>query len=300
MLIWDDAITICQKTTNDNSSDALTYLKLLMNYGYKSLLIAFGRSVIEDTKTAVTVADQQYYQAPRNFLWLKSLTVTIGSTVYPVFEEESQENWDIMNMTTQSSTIPTKFFIRRNFGISGDEIGLWPVPSTADYTITMIYEATDRDLTQTKYTAGTVTATNGSAAIVGSGTTFTAAMIGRYLNITDSAGDGMWYKVSARSSNTAITLENVYEGSTLSGTYQIAEAFNLPEDMQILPVHYAMYWYFSGKGNKDKMSEHMALFNQGFEVGRRRYGAKTRNPLLRGRGMKMGGSNPMYFPESIV
>jgi hypothetical protein len=300
MLIWDDAITICQKTTNDNSADALTYLKMLMNHGYKTLLASFGRSVTEETKTALTVEDQQYYQMPRDFLWLKSLTITVGDTVYPIFEEESQENWNLMNMTTQTSSIPRKYFVKRRFGIGGDEIGLWPIPSTADYTLTMVYETTDRDLAQTKYTTGTATVTNNSASVVGIDTVFTAAMIGRYFNITDSAGDGMWYRVSARSSNLGITLENVYEGTTLTGNYQIAEAFSLPEDLQTLPIHYALYFYFSGKGNKEKMSEHMALFNQGYATGRTRYGTKSRDPLLRGKGLSMRGSNPIHFPESIT
>lgn len=299
MLIWDDAITICQKTTNDSSSDALSYLKMMMNHGYKTLLATFGRSVTEETKTAVTVANQQYYQMPRNFLWLKSLTVTVGSIVYPVFEEESQENWNLLNMNTQTSTVPQKYFIRRRFGLGGDEIGFYPIPSTSAYTITMIYESSDKDLGVVKYTTGSVTATNNSTAIVGSGTAFTNAMIGRYLNITDSASDGMWYKIVARASNTAITLENVYEGETVSGNYQIAEAFNLPEDLQTLPVHYALYFYFSGKGNEKKMSEHMGLFNQGYKIGRDRYGGKSRDPLLRGATKSMRRGYPSHFPESI-
>lgn len=299
MLTWDDAITICQKTTNDNSSDSLSYLKTLMNHGYKTLLATFGRSVTEKTKTTVTVADQQFYQMPRDFLWLKSITVTVGSTVHPVFEEESQENWNILNMTKQTSTIPKYYFVRRRFGLGGDEIGLYPIPSTSGDTITMVYESSDRDLAVDKYTDGTVTLTTNSATVTGIGTTFTDAMIGRYLKSTDVAGDGMWYKIVARSSNTNITLENVYEGTTLTGNYQISEAFNLPEDLQILPIHYALYFYFSGKGDKDKMSEHLGLFNQGYEIGRRRYGGKTRDPILRGKWLSMRGSNPTYFPESI-
>jgi hypothetical protein len=271
-----------------------------MNHGYKTLLASFGRSVTEKTKTAVTVADQQYYQMPRDFLWIKSITVTVGSTVHPVLEEESQENWNVLNMTTQSSTVPKYYFVRRRFGLSGDEIGIYPVPSTAGYTITMIYESSDRDLAVDKYTTGTVTLTAGSATVTGIGTVFTAAMVGRYLKSTDVAGDGMWYRIVSRSSNTDITLENVYEGTTLTGNYQIAEAFNLPEDLQTLPIHYALYFYFSGKGNEKKMSEHMGFFNQGFAVGKLRYGAKTRDPLLRGTRSSGRGSSPMHFPESIT
>ena len=299
MITWDDAITICQKKTNDSSSDSLTYLKLMMNVGYKTVLSKLNRAVTEKTKTAVTVADQQYYQAPSDLLWIKSLTISDGSTVYPIMEEEAQENWEYLNMTTQTSTIPRLFYVRPGFGINGLEFGLFPIPSTSDYTVYMTYASNDKDLSVDAYTTGTVTLTSGSADVVGIGTTFTSAMIGRYLKPTSTSGDGMWYKVSARSGNEAITLENVFEGTTHTGTYQICEIFALPEDIQMLPVDFALWHYFSGKGNKDKMSEHFNLYTAGLQEAKRTYAKKTSNPIIRSsRGYSRG--YPSNFPTSIT
>ena len=69
--------------------------------------------------------------------------------------------------------------------------------------------------TVAKYATGTITATNGSATITGSGTTFTAAMVGRKLIV---GGDSTAYVIKTFTSATSITLESVYQGTTVSGS----------------------------------------------------------------------------------
>ncbi len=64
------------------------------------------------------------------------------------------------------------------------------------------------------YTTGDITVTNGSGAVVGNGTTFTSAMVGRYLYI-DSATTK--YRISAFTDTTNITITPVYRGTTASG-----------------------------------------------------------------------------------
>ena len=302
MLIWDDAQQECKDSTNDASSASLTFFKRNMNTGYKYILSDLARTVTEKTQTALTVASQQNYQLPPDCLWVKSITVTVGSTVYPVYEEESQEKWNIYNQQSQSRSYPDVFFIRPGFGYSGGEISFYPTPSTAGYTITIVYEATDKDLSQDKYTTGTVTVTNGSATVTGSGTTFTANMVGRFFNVSANTGDGMWYKVATRNSNTEIILENVYEGSTGAGVaYQIAEAFNLPEEMHILPVDYALWRYYLGpKKDVKQANTYYQLFIAGLEQGKLRYGTKTRSNIVREKKSRhLGQVYPGHFPSSI-
>lgn len=73
-----------------------------------------------------------------------------------------------------------------------------------------------RGSTNANYTTGTITVTNGSATITGSGTswaTTTNAVVGEYIKLPD----GKWYMISAIGSNTSITIEVEYQGSTLAG-----------------------------------------------------------------------------------
>lgn len=301
MIPWDDAYLNCQDLASDSTATSLTFFKRMMNAGYKYILADLGRSVGEKRYTASTVASQQYYTLPSDYLFLKAVTITVGGQVHPVFEEEAQEMWDLMNVTVQTSDIPEKYFLRPSFGIGGVEIGFAPRPSTAGNTITVTYEATDKDLSQDKYIGGNIAVTTGSASVVGTGTTFTAAMVGRYLKL--DSGDGQWYKVQSFTSTTSITLENVYEGSSLSGqSYQIAEIFALPEEMQMLPVYYALWFYFMGpKKDKDQATIYRGLFIDELEKGRGRHATKSRSNIIRGNSFynRFPKATPAYFPSTV-
>ncbi len=68
------------------------------------------------------------------------------------------------------------------------------------------------------YTTGTLSVTNGLTAIVGVGTTWTSAMVGRSILLED-----FWYEITARTDNTHITIGSPYLGTTIAGgTYTIA------------------------------------------------------------------------------
>lgn len=79
-----------------------------------------------------------------------------------------------------------------------------------------------RGSTNANYTTGTLTATNASATVTGSGTswnTITNAIAGEYIKLPD----GKWYKITAIASDTSLTIERTYQGSTLAGqTYTIS------------------------------------------------------------------------------
>ena len=303
MIIWDDAKTTMQRLAGDTNSDYSSFLELMANTGYKEILAELGRPVIEKTKTSVTVANQQGYQMPPDFNFLKSIKVTVGSTKYTPDEEESQEQWDYLNSQVRSGDVPELYFIRPRFGFQGTEVQLYPIPSTSANVITVVYEAIDRDLSQTKYTTGTIAVTNGSAVVTGTGTTFTASMVGRYFQITSATGDGLWYKVASFSSATSITLENYYQGTTVSGvTYQIAEAFGLPEDLHMLPIYYACWHYALFRRDKSRTDEYSGLYTLGVNQAKRRYGTKARSNIIKGKQRlnSSGGSYPSFFPSNIT
>jgi len=301
MILWDDAITTCQELAGDDDSTIQTFLKRMMNHGQQIIYAQLGKVWTEKTKTTVTVEDQQYYQMPRRFKYPKSITVTVGSTIYPLIEEESQEMWDLLNRNTQTSAIPSKYFVRPRFGIDGTEIGIWPVPSTDDYTITVVYESSAKDLSQSAYTTGTVTVTNGSATLAGSSTVWIAPMVDRYFTVTDATGDGNYYRITARSSNTALTIENNYEGTTTAGAgYKIAEAFQLPEEMHMLPIYYALWHYFKMQQNKDEAQQYQILFSTGLLESKRYLSTKSTSNIIRSHNLL--GLQPDYprnWPASI-
>jgi hypothetical protein len=62
------------------------------------------------------------------------------------------------------------------------------------------------------YSTGNVTIANGDTTVVGSGTTWTAGMVGRYILL-----DGIWYEILTRVDNTHITIDG-YNGTDLTNS----------------------------------------------------------------------------------
>jgi hypothetical protein len=104
---------------------------------------------------------------------------------------------------------------------------------------------TDKDLpylmsdgvitTVAPYQTGTITVTNNSKTVTGSGTTFTSAMVGRKIRVH---GENAYYRIGAYVSATELTLEVVYQGDTDSAlTYSIfKDEYRLPADLDVYKV----------------------------------------------------------------
>lgn len=89
--------------------------------------------------------------------------------------------------------------------------------------------------TGTSYTTGTVTVTTSTGAVAGSGTTFTAAMVGLGFKAT---GHTVWYRIKTYSSATAIVIEDdkddatsAYTGGAISGGTAYEIEANTPVDI---------------------------------------------------------------------
>lgn len=282
MIDWDSSQTIAQNLSSDTTSSTLTILKQMENIGYKLVLSELGRTVTEKTTSdtdIVTVASQQFYDLPMDCLFPKTITVKVGSIRYHVIECEDQESWDLLNQNTQTGDIPQAYFVRPSFGVGGSTLGLYPKPSSASNPIVVIYEVIDKDLSVDVYATGTVTFTNADATITGSGTTFTSAMVGRYIYCSN---DGFWYRIITYTSATSIEIERNWAGTTTAGlTTNIREIFALPEEMQILPVYFALAHYFAIKKDKDQENKYWTLFVAGIASGKQRWGTKTRSNVSR-------------------
>lgn len=294
MLIWDDAIDFCQWKTKDYTTETQTKFKLLMNMGYKEILAEFRRNQTVSTKTASTVADQRSYMMPPEFLMPKKVRAKVGSTWYPVQIIDSEEEFDDISSQDRTSTRPTAAYFRFRFGVGGTEMLLDPIPSGTSTTLEISYEATDKDLSQAAVTTGTIVVTQGDATITAdSGTPFIDAMVGRYLQVTDATGDGLWYRIASITSTSALELENYYAGSTQSGqNYKIAEAFALPEEMQVLPAYYAIWNYQSRRENEKEVNKYFQLWQQGWDRAKDRYGVNR----LGTKGVRTAGMGAGRFP----
>lgn len=217
--------------------------------------------------TLTTSSNTQIYPFPPGLVTVEGGYITVGSVNYPLQPINSRYNIEQLNaIQIQASALPQFYFVEQ------DTFQIWPVPQAA-YSGKIYYHFRDRNLTVADYTTGTVTMTNASATVTGSGTTFTAAMVGRWITLTSSTvpGQGYWFRITGYTNATTITLGGIdgtavtWPFATAAGaTYRIGETPELPEEM-----HIALAWGtaadFFGSMRKDK--DGLAYYNNMFYTG---------------------------------
>jgi len=260
MKSYSELINLYEELTNNTETANTTLGKELINDGIRLCHSKMPSDwwFLEDSITETTVASQQAYNLRHNFEKVITVTVLVGTTSYTLKEVTSQNQWEQLNQTSYSSDTAS------HFRIFNKQIELYPIPSSSGNTITVFMKKKVKNIGQADYTTGTITATNGSATITGSGTTFTSGMVGRFLKVDD---DGEWYEIDSFSSTTSITLKTKYQGTTVSGaSYTIGEMPALPENFHMLPVYYAVSIYYSTKNTQtDKFSIYDSLWVEGKE-----------------------------------
>lgn len=240
--------TLFGQLADDSSATNLTFGTTLMNEMRRQILSSRSWKFLEKSKTLATVASQQSYDLPNDMNWLNDLTVTVSTVKHYPVEIKSREQWDVLNYsTTVTSDIPQFYFL------GNGQLSLYPIPSSSSNTITFNYGRTQKDLSITDYSTGSIVSiANGASAVVGSSTVWTDKMANRWIRFTDSdttnTGDGEWYEIASVSSATALTLDYLYNGTSISAgsaAYTIAQVSLLPESYHMLPVYKALVIYFT-------------------------------------------------------
>lgn len=248
MKTYTGARNLFGQLTNNTDSSNLTLGDTLINESIKYIINSDSWPFLEKTKTDLTVQSQQFYDLPSDCDKVIGVTLLNGSTLYTLKEATSRQEWDYMN-TSQS----TQSNIAEYFYVFNGQYGLYPKPSASNLTLTIIYQRTQKDLSISDYSTGTITtATNGSSVVVGGGTAWTSKMNGFWIQITDSlsdnTGDGFWYQIESVSDANHLTLSTNYNGTSISvGTapYVIGQCSVIPEEFQILPVYKACEIYYT-------------------------------------------------------
>lgn len=269
--------------TNDTASANLTLGDTLINEGVRVMLGDTPWPFLEATGTEATVASTQGYTLTGALDKVVSVKVTVGTYQYRPKEITSFRDWDFVNSPTGVTGDQATYYF-----IIGSTLNLWPTPATTGSTITFNYLKLVKDLSVADYTTGSVTtATLGSKAIVGSGTTWTAGMVGKFLRITSTSaanvGDGLWYEIAAVGSTTTITLTREYSGVSIaagSAGYTIADLMVIPEKYHLGPVYYAASQYWMKEGDMTKADRFTGLFNETLERMRKEEGSKNTDVVV--------------------
>lgn len=248
-------------TSTPNGAALLAQFQTNLSQRYQLALAKIRNYKTQKPYTFNTVASTQYYWYPVDAVNIEAVRITIGSFSYPLEVINSQRSWNALNaIQIQPSAIPQFIFPRR------DDFGIWPIPQDA-YAVTFDYHYRDHSLLVEDYTTGTISITNADATLTGSGTTFTAGMVGRWLQITDTtnAQYGQWYRIGTFTSTTAMELDTNYQGSTTSAmTYRIAQVPEFPDEGHVCLLHGALADFYA---NSRDDAERASWFENKFWTG---------------------------------
>ena len=248
---------------NASDTTTLALADTLMNLRRRVILSARPWWFLEKAFTLTTLASTQFYALPGQVdRLLSDPYITVSSTRYKPKECVSRAEWDRINETSYTSDVPEWWILYAN------QVGFWPTPASASNTITLNAKQKVVDLSVADYTTGTIVSVAAAGtAIVGSSTSWTAGMIGKYIKITAgnaaNLGDDIWYLISAVTDTTHLTIANAYGGAAIatgSANYTIGQLSILPEAYDELPLFMALQVYYtSPDGNPEKATMYASM-----------------------------------------
>lgn len=279
MLTFTDQVNMCKAISGLTDASSVLSFKRDLNAGTARFLSKLKRPVDRQSRFTTQVANQQYYQIPEDAIRVSYVLFLNGTNLWiPLQEIGDEATWRKMNQYPQTSSNPTHFFVR-----GADEFGIYPTPTTSlTDGIELVYEPKHVLLTADDYTTGTIAATNGSAAIIGTSTVFTSLMAnGSYvLQVTDG-NDGNYYRISNYSSPTSLTLENYYQGTNATAAaYRIGQVSKIPEEFQEAPVDYAMYRHFFERNELPAAKVFQDNWSNSLKDAESTYGMSTSNQIV--------------------
>lgn len=267
-----------------------------------STAISWGVGLSDAATATLAVGGLQFYPAPPNYSKLKTVTITVGNLKWTPDEVLTREEWDKLNVFPYYSDIPNNFFVYPG-GDRGVQIGIWPIPSTTGNTITYNYKFRIPDLSLADYSTGTVSVSNGGTTITGTATTFTPTTNvqneSRWVQISQTKGDNLWYQVSSVDSTTAISLYEPYQGIAVTGgSYVLGQMPILMEDFHDMLVWKALTYYFSSiVDNPTKRKEYQENYDLKLRQMEEYAGSKTTHVNLGRRPPRM---NPNLFQQDLT
>lgn len=271
----NDTARLCNVSTADTT--AMTQIDININDSIRTICNLQGGKLrfLEATKEMFTVADQEGYQIPNGFRKLMDIYIYSGSgsssdTIYSPEMVFDPMKWKtIKQLRYGTGTVPYFTYVENQ------KYYINPIPASTGNLITLRGRLQVRDLTIADYTTGTiVSVANGGTAVVGSGTTWTQDMVGRYIQITETTaangGDGFWYQIGSFTNATSIGLLKPYEGTAISAgsaAYTIGQCSVVPEayDVGIVLRSTAVYW--DNQGDLTRGKKYWMQYDGGMEAG---------------------------------
>jgi len=273
MKTFENLYTDFTTITKDNSTSNVTFGKAQINDTQKSVCNMADFTFLDDEMYSTSVASQGDYRLPHNYQAgsLGAVYVLNGGNKYPIKEIHSLEEFEQLASDSSTATIPEIYCVYNDY------IKFYPLFADTTSVIYAKYRQVAKQMSADDYDTGTITATYNSLAIVGSGTTFTSAMVGRQILLPD----GLWYKIRTFTDATNLALEKTYEGTTTTGaSYTIGDCPTIPDGFQDLLIYKPLETYFMIKGEEKRSTFYKNLYDLMLRDLKSRYLSRSANQVF--------------------
>lgn len=285
MLSWTDLQNKAVRLSRDTTAGTLTQLQQDMNQGYQLFNSKLSRYFSRKQQFTDVIEGQAIYQTPVDSIRIIGMTVQTGSgsSSYspPIKEIRSEYEWRLIKTTPNyASSWITYYYVLGN-----DEIEVWPIPSSdIPNGIRFYYQVQDHFLSVDDFISGnnaqTCTVTNQGTLVTSTGTSFTTQMIGLWFQLT-GVTDLTWYEIVDVPTTSTLTLKSAFVGiSGGSQAFRIGQMPIIPQEYHDAIVDYALYRFFSGKGNEVRADGHLTLFNNSVEDAVQEYSSSTEGNVI--------------------
>jgi len=268
MLTWTDLSNKAVRLSRDTTSGTLVQLQQDMNQGYQMFNARLNRYWSRKQQFTDVIEGQGIYQTPIDCVRIIGMTISVSDTYQvPIKEIKSEFEWRQITAYPYSSNWPAYFFM-----IGNDEFAVWPTPSQ-DVTngIRFYYQTQDHFLSVDDYLSTaqspvvTCTVTNGDTEVTSTGSNFTPQMAGLWFQLT-GVTDLTWYEIVDVPDSSTLTLKSAFVGlSGASQAFRIGQMPIIPSEYHDSICNYALYLFFSGKGNEARATLHKGLFDKAIE-----------------------------------
>jgi hypothetical protein len=298
MLSFQNIYERLQNQTGDDSSAQLTIFKQDINLTQHAMIGNHPWKFLEFTADITTVADTGSYDLPASVRKIVSAVVLdsdgeVDQNPNPIEDPLFYE--ELLRRKSGSSDITQYFYLE-----GSSTLKIWPNFDTAGRTIRIRGRKNVVDMTRADYTTGTIVSiTSGAKALVGSGTSWLGRkpLGNQAIRIDETTGDLRWYPINAIGSDTAITLQVPYLGTTIAAgteTYKIGEMPIVPEAYQMALVYRPLALYYMKIENSSMANMYWDLYDGGYEMGKIRRPAGVVGQMIK---EQFGMLDAAYFPS---
>jgi hypothetical protein len=301
MLTYSTALSTLQSLTGVPSTDTTTSALLIQFWNDSRRTVAGIRGGswpwLQIERTVDTVADQDYIYIPNDIRRVTAMRVVVGTgtsaTIYLPVQVCDIKRWQVALAARLGSNQYPYFAFQQ-----GQKILMTPIPSETGTDVVLTGPRVIRDINIADYNTGNIVSiANGATAVVGTGTSWTASMAGRYIRITESdtanKGDGYWYEIASVGSATTLTLVKPYQGTSIvAGTaaYSLGLITYEPETWQMAPIYRAVAQYWDLHENFNLSERYWLLYDGGQEIGKRELPAGMIGQMLEEAGETYDGN----------